>query len=72
MNYVLVDNNNNKKYIITLILLYLPLITFNIMTYITLIEIKDNITNLLNNQEDAKYVSKIKYLVDYVCGIVKC
>ena len=72
MNYVLVDNNNNKKYIITLILLYLPLITFNIMTYITLSEIKDNITNLLNNQEDAKYVSKIKYLVDYVCGIVKC
>ena len=71
MNYIQVENNN-KKYIITLILLYLPLITFNIMTYITLSEIKDNITNLLNNQEDVEYVSKIKYLVDYVCGIVKC
>ena len=55
-----------------MILLYLPLITFNIMTYITLSEIKDNITNLLNNQEDVEYVSKIKYLVDYVCDIVKC
>ena len=74
INYVQFDDNqiDNRKYIIAGIILYLPIITLNIMTYITLYNIKNNINNLISDQEDIEYVDKVKYLVDYVCNIVNC
>ena len=74
MNYVHFDDNriDYRKYIITGIILYLPLITLNVMTYITLYNIKQDANNLINNQEDIKYVNKVKYLVDYICNTIDC
>ena len=62
----------NRKYVIIGIILYIPVITLNIMTYITLYNIKNNINNLISNQENTEYINKVKYLVDYVCNIVSC
>ena len=74
MNYVHFDDNrkNYRKYIFLGFVLYLPLITLNVMTYITLYNIKLDANNLINNQEDIKYVNKVKYLVDYICNTINC
>ena len=64
-------NNNNinyKKYIIGNMILYIPLIVFNIMVYIQM----KNINNLINTPENMDYINKIKHLIDDVCNIVNC
>ena len=74
INYVEFDNNHidHKKYIIVGAMLYLPLITLNIMTYITLYNIKDDMNNLINNHDNIEYINKVKYLVDYICNTINC
>ena len=64
-------NNNNinyKKYIIGNMILYIPLIVFNVMVYIQM----KNINNLINTPENMDYINKIKHLIDDVCNIVNC
>ena len=49
------DNNNNyKKYIIGSLILYIPLITFNIIIYTSIV----SINNLINTQENIDYIHK--------------
>tara|TARA_B100001123_G_C15218871_1_gene990395 strand:- start:406 stop:651 length:246 start_codon:yes stop_codon:yes gene_type:complete len=70
------DNNDNthnyRKYIITGVVLYLPLITLNVVTYITLYNIKQDVNNLINDQDNIEYINKVKYLVDYICNTIDC
>ena len=71
MNYVSfknIDNNYNRKYIISCIVLYIPLITFNIIIYTTI----ESINNLINTQENIDYIHKIKHLIDDICNIINC
>ena len=63
------DNNNNyKKYIIGSLILYIPLITFNIIIYTSIV----SINNLINTQENIDYIHKIKYIINDICNIINC
>ena len=47
------DNNNNyKKYIIGSLILYIPLITFNIIIYTSIVSIND----LVDTKENIDYI----------------
>ena len=76
IDYVQFDNNDNthnyRKYIIMGVVLYLPLITLNVVTYITLYNIKQDVNNLINDQDNIEYINKVKYLVDYICNTIDC
>ena len=64
------DNNHNnyKKYLIGYIILYIPLITLNIIIYNTI----ENIKTLINTQENIDYIDKIKYIINDICNIINC
>ena len=63
------DNNNNyKKYIIGSLILYIPLITFNIIIYTSIV----SINNLINTQENIDYIHKIKHIIDDICNVINC
>ena len=63
------QNTNYKKLIIGSLILYIPLLTFNIMVYSTL----NDINNLLNTDDNMDYIHKIKIIIDGVCkDIINC
>ena len=61
-------NNNYKKYIIGNIVLYIPLFTFNIIIYTSIV----SINNLINTQENIDYIHKIKHIIDDICNVINC
>lgn len=62
------NTNNYKYYLLGSLLLYTPLITFNILMYST---IKD-INNILNTPENIHYVQEIKVLINDICKVINC
>ena len=61
-------NNNYKKYIIGNIVLYIPLFTFNMIIYTSIV----SINNLINTQENMDYIHKIKHIIDDICNVINC
>ena len=61
-------NNNYKKYIIGSIVLYIPLFTFNMIIYTSIV----SINNLINTQENMDYIHKIKHIIDDICNVINC
>ena len=71
MEYLITNNQNThyKKIVIGTLILYIPLLTFNIMVYNTL----NDINNLLNTDDNMDYIHKIKIIIDGVCkDIINC
>lgn len=73
MEYLNINNMdhgiNYKKIIFGSMILYIPLLTFNIMIYNSL----DNIDKTLNTPDNLDYIHKIKIIIDGVCkDIINC
>ena len=60
--------NTNCKYLIGYFILYIPLITLNLLIYNNLIEAN----NLINTSENIDYINKIKIIINDVCNIINC
>ena len=67
-DHISTTQNNNCKYLMGYIILYIPLIILNLLIYNNLIEAN----NLINKPENIDYINKIKIIINDVCNIINC
>ena len=67
-DHISTTQNTNCNYLIGYFILYIPLITLNLLIYNNLIEAN----NLINTPENIDYINKIKIIINDVCNIINC
>ena len=67
-DHISTTQNTICIYLIGYFILYIPLITLNLLIYNNLIEAN----NLINTPENIDYINKIKIIINDVCNIINC